>query len=540
MSSRFSDLWGTGPVVLFVLAFALIPVALLFATSLAAAGGWNGLVAVVEEPLNSASIANSLYQGGVSAALAVALGYPAGVFFGRYNWPGRSVLRSFLVVPFLLPSLVVVLGILDLFGPGGIVSSSLPALSAFGTGVPAIVAANLVFNVPIVALFTATACENTSAELEEAVASLGGSPARAYREVWGGPTWVGAAIGGLLTFLFSALSFAPPLLLCGPSCYTVEARIWSLDQVFLDPAAAGALAFVLVLFFLVPTVAYLALVGRLRALPGRRARPRRNLRRNDAIGLGLAVETIAVLAGVGVVIASVLYRAAVPTGGVSAGSAFAAFFAPSTTDRLGISGFGMIGNTLFYATVAAMIAVLLGIPAGYAIARRPRRAGGLGLLLFLPLLLSPVVLAFALASFWRPVLGGESTIWILVIVSQATLAIPFALQSVELPLARLGPSVRESAESLGASRWGAFLDADLPRVQDGLVTASLFAFALGLGEFTATYFLVTPQFTTLPVALYRLADARQFAVAGADAGLLLLLSLAVFLVLVMGGRRVEL
>ncbi len=534
------DAWSTGPVVAFVLAFALVPVAILFATAVREAGGWNAIGSILSSPLNAASINNSLVQGALSAVLAVALGYPAGIFFGRYSWPGRTVLRSLLIVPFLLPSLVVVLGILDLFGPGGLLLSSTPGLSFFGTGLPAIVAANLVFNIPIVILFTATGCESASVELEETVATLGGTPARAYREVWAGPTWVGAAVGGLLTFLFSALSFAPPLVLCGPRCYTVEARIWSLDQVFLDPTSAGVLALGLVLLFLLPTIAYLWLLSRLRTIPGRRppARPRVSAR--DPVAVGLAAETAAVALGVGAVLASVIYRALQPTGGGGAGGAYGALFSSATTARLGISAFGMIGNSLFFATVAAMIAVLLGIPAGYAIARRPSRAGGLGLLLFLPLLLSPVVLAFSLANFWRPLLGGESTIWFLVIVSQSILAIPFALQSIEIPLAGLSPSVREAAETLGATPWGAFLDADLPRVREGLTTAGLFAFAIGLGEFTATYFLVTPQYTTLPVALYRLADARQFAVADADAGLLLLLSLAVFLALVLGGRRVDL
>ena len=126
------------------------------------------------------------------------------------------------------------------------------------------------------------------------------------------------------------------------------------------------------------------------------------------------------------------------------------------------------------------------------------------------------------------------------IVSQAVLALPFALQTLTIPLSGLSASLRESAQSLGATRFGAFLDADLPRVRDGLITAGLLAFALGLGEFTATYFLVTPRFTTLPVALYGLSETRQLPLADAAAGLLLVLSLAVFLALSLGGRRVEL
>ncbi|MGD0249772.1 MAG: ABC transporter permease subunit [Thermoplasmata archaeon] len=527
------------PAVVFVLLFAVLPVVLLFATALGEAGGLAGIAAILNDPLNRAAVNNSLVQGALSAALAVALGYPAGVFFGRFRFPGRATVRSFLLVPFLLPSLVVVLGVLDLFGPSGILSSTLPGVAFFGAGLPAIVAANLVFNVPVVVLFTATGAESASVELEETVATLGGSPGRAYRDVWARPTWVGAAVGGLLTFLFSALSFAPPLLLCGSRCYTVEARIWSLDQILLEPTAAGVLALAMVLLFLVPTVVYLLLLGRLRALPGRRAMARPFSLR-DPVAIALAAETAVVLLGVLTVLAAVLYRTVAPVGGGPAGAAWSALFSSSTTARVGVSVYGMVANTLLFATAATVVAILFGIVLGYAVVGRPSRSRALGVLLFLPLLISPVVLAFALASFWRPLLGGATNVWILVIVSQAVLALPFALQSIEIPLSGLTPRAREAAQSLGAAPWNAFLDADLPRVRAGLATAGLFAFALGLGEFTATNFLVTAQFTTLPVALYRLADLRSFAVADAAAGLLLLLSLAVFAVLTVGGRRVEL
>jgi thiamine transport system permease protein len=533
--------WGAvAPILGFVLVFALIPVALLFAGSVESVGGVGGVVSALSDPLDRQAISNSLLQGGLSAALAVALGYPAGVFVGRYSWPGRGLVRSVLLVPFLLPSLVVVLGIEDLFGAQGLLSDPWPSVSVLGSGVPGIVLANLVFNVPLVVLLTATGCEVASRDLEETVATLGGTPGRAYRDAWGRPTWVGAAAGGLLTFLFAALSFAPPLLLCGARCYTVEARIWSLDQVLLDPGGAGVLALAMVALFLAPTLAYLALLRGLRPTTDRRAAgPRRVPRRNLTVAL-LAAESVGVLGGVATVLGAVLYRTVVPYGGGGAGAAWSTLFAPGTAARVGISIPGALVNTLLFAGAAAGIALLLVIPAAYSAGRHAGRGSGLGTLLFVPLLVSPIVLAFSLATFWRPVLGGEGTVWALVIVSQAVLALPFALQTLTIPLSGLSASVREAAQSLGATRFGAFLDADLPRVRDGLVTAGLFAFALGLGEFTATFFLVTPRFTTLPVALYGLANTRQLPVADAAAGLLLLLSLGVFLAISYGGRRVEL
>jgi thiamine transport system permease protein len=544
MKRSFREAAFLAPIALFVVLFALLPVALLFTSSLRDLGGLAGLGGLfsAHNPagiLNQRSVENSLLQGGVSALLAVALGYPAGVFLGRYSWPGRDFIRSLLLVPFLLPSLIVVLGIEDLFGAGGVFLAVAPGFAWLGAGVPAIVAANLVFNVPLIVLLTAAGCDTASPELEETVLSLGGTPARAYRDAWGPPTWVGAAAGGLLTFLFSALSFAPPLLLCGTRCYTVEARIWSLDQVLLAPSEAGLLALVMVALFLAPTLGYLVLVRRLSASTGRRAGTVRR-RRWSPITVTLAAETAVVVAAVVTILAAVLYRTLVPYGGHGVGAAWSALFSPATAARVGIGIPEATANTLLFAVGAAGITVLLAVPAAFAVLRRPGRGSGLALLLFVPLLLSPVVLALSLATFWRPVLGGEGSVWALIIVSQSVLALPFALQSLGIPLSRLTPAAREAAESLGASRFAAFLDADLPRVRDGLLTAGLFAFALGLGEFTATYFLVTPRSTTVPVALYGLLAARQLPAADAAGGLLVLLSLAVFLAISVGGRRVEL
>jgi thiamine transport system permease protein len=519
--------------------FALIPVVLLFAQGLlfGGLGGW--ISALTESSLNQQAFENSLEQGGISAVLAVAIGYPAGVFLGRYTWPGRSAVRAFLLVPFLLPSIVVVLGMLDLFGPSGALSSAVPALGVLGHGIPAIIAANLLFNVPIVILFTALGCESAPAELEETAVTLGAGPGRTYRDVWGPPSWLGAAAGGFLTFLFSAVAFATPLVLCGARCYTVEARIWYLDQYGFDPTGASLLALALFLFLVIPTVAYLALLHRLRSRSSSGRARSRILRVRTPVAYALAAETLALLGAIVVFLATVLYRSLTPAAGGTFGSPWSELFSPTATNLLGIPMLQVVGNTLFFAAVAATIVLLLGVVAGYALGARPRLSTGLSLYLFLPLLISPVLLAFSLAQFWRPVLGGESTVWILIIVSQSILALPFALQSLQIPLAGLSPSARDSARVLGAPSWIAYLDTDLPRVRPGLMTAGLFAFALGLGEFTATYFLVTPNFTTLSVAVYDLQGLRQFPLAEAAAGLLLVVSLAVFAAVHYGGRHAE-
>ncbi len=533
------ELVPLAPIAVFVALFALIPVGLLFASSLSAAGGLGGLGNLLALPLNQRSLANSLVQGGLSAVLAVAFGYPAGVFLGRYRWPGREVVRSLLLVPFLLPSLIVVLGVEDLFGAG-----RRPRRA-----------------VPFAGVLRARDSRDHRSELGLQRAPRRPSHRRRVRDRCSG---VRGDRGHARR-------------LAGPS---VPRRVGTVD---LDRGGRGGLADIPVLRALVrpsaPPLRGAVLHGRGPDLVPRSDPPLPVGRGGARLRHGRAVpgpDGRLPLPGPAVVPAlrAKGLRGAAPrlVGGDGRpgrrdrgrsrrgrGSAGGRDLSDVQSIRRGWTGLGLVclvrsgdgtatrdrdpaatANTLLFAVAAAGITVVLAVPAAYAVLRRPGRSYSLGLLLFVPLLLSPVVLALSLATFWRPLLGGEGSVWALVIVSQTVLALPFALQSLGIPLAGLSAAGREAAESLGAGRFSAFLDADLPRVRDGLVTASLFAFALGLGEFTATYFLVTPRFTTLPVALYGLIGTRQLPVADAAAGLLLLLSLVVFLALSIGGRRVEL
>ncbi|MCI4336646.1 MAG: ABC transporter permease subunit [Thermoplasmata archaeon] len=526
------------PVVAFVSLFALLPVAVLLASGVAASGGWSGAAAVWNDPLNRAALLNSLEQGGLSAAAAFTVGYPAGIFLGRFEWRGRTVSRSLLLVPFLLPTLVIVLAVQGVFGPGGYLAGPLPALRWFGSGIPGIVAVNSLFNAPIVILLTAVGIESSRSDLEDAALTLGASPARVYREVWGPPSLVGGLAGALLTFLFSALAFAAPILMCGARCYTLEARVWSLDTVLLQPVPASLLAGLMVGFLALPTVVYLSLVLRLRRRSGLvRRRPFSWSRPVPAL---LGVWTVAVIGALLIVLGSVLLRSVSPPAGQGLGfSGWSSLFSAHVNAELGVSAAAAIGNTLALAAAGALIALLLGAVSGFVIVTRPRWAELLRFVLFLPLLISPIVLSFSLAEFWRPLLGGESAAWLLILLSQATLALPFSLQSLYVALADLPASGRESARLLGASPWRAYLDVDLSGVGGAVVAAALFAFALCLGEFTATYFLATPAFTTLPVLLYDLESIRLTAAADAAAALLLLVSLAALMLVALGGRRVE-
>ena len=86
----------------------------------------------------------------------------------------------------------------------------------------------------------------------------------------------------------------------------------------------------------------------------------------------------------------------------------------------------------------------------------------------------------------------------------AGIAIPFVVRTMTPVLRSIDPRLREAAATLGASPARVWREVDLPiAARAGLVAAG-FAFAISLGEFGATVFIVRPTKPTLPVEIFRL------------------------------------
>jgi thiamine transport system permease protein len=543
---------GLAPAAVFVLIFALLPMAGILIVGILYAQGTTGITTVLFGPslghITQGVLRNSLLQGSASALLALAWGYPVGVFVGRHDFRGRSLLLSLLLVPFLLPVLVVVLGVQEVFGREGLLPSLVPGLGTLSSGLPAILTVNVFYNVSLVALFTVAGVEGAFLRLEEAVATLGGGPWRAFRDVWARPSVLGAAAGGLLTFLFSFLSFAPPLILGGYANWTVEDWIYSLfsQTGYLggSPGPAAQLSLWVVVLLLAPSAAYLLLVRNVRTLGlgGSNARPPRTIRWRDPLAWPFLAATAALLGFVALLLGTVMADSFIlPVGGWGTAN-WGTLFSARATATLGISTFSAVGNSLFFAFCVLAVVLFLGLAAGFARMRSPTAGAAVDLVSFVPLLISPIILALSLFAFYDGTLYSEGWVWVLIIGSQAALALPFGLQTLSLAFRTNPPGAREAASTLGATRWRAFLDTDVPAARPAIVTAALFAFAISLGEFTATNFLYFPPYATLPVELYVLGQARGFPTGATWAlgALLVLLSLGTFLVIREVGRRVRL
>ena len=153
------------------------------------------------------------------------------------------------------------------------------------------------------------------------------------------------------------------------------------------------------------------------------------------------------------------------------------------------------------ALVAVSIAVLLAMPAAFALARYPFRMRPLLLTFWmLPLSLPGVAIAVGMLKLLQvyliiPPFAGLVSIHVVVIL-------PFIITLLTTSAMTLDRSLEEAAASLGANKIRCFLLITLPGMAPGIFAAALVGFLMSFGEVTVTSFLTTARLTTLPVRIY--------------------------------------
>lgn len=207
--------------------------------------------------------------------------------------------------------------------------------------------------------------------------------------------------------------------------------------------------------------------------------------------------------------------------------------------------------TLHLAAVTTVILLLVGTPLAWWLARtRSRIKPAVEAVTALPLVLPPTVLGFYLllilspgapvGAFWVSVTGDALTFSFAgLVVASVLYSLPFAVQPLESAFESIGPAPIETAASLGASPFDAFVNVVVPMSVRGFVTAAVLTFTHTLGEFGVVLMVggnIPGETRVLSIAIYEHVETLQYGEAHVLAGGLLIFSFLV-LVLVYGINR---
>jgi spermidine/putrescine transport system permease protein len=159
-----------------------------------------------------------------------------------------------------------------------------------------------------------------------------------------------------------------------------------------------------------------------------------------------------------------------------------------------------IRNSLYVASVATCLTVVIGTAAAFALDRSefPGKTTFRRLIL-LPLALPGIITGISMLNLFR--LIGFNLSLETVILGHATALVAIVVTQVYARLQRFNRRLEEASSDLGANPWQTFFLVTLPNIRSAIIGSALLSFTLSFDEIPVTFFL-TGRDNTLPMYIY--------------------------------------
>ncbi len=471
-------------------------------------------------PSDWAAFRFTVVQATLSALLSVGLAIPVARALARRRFTGRRGLIAVLGAPFILPVIVAVLGLLEVFGRAGWISQALgilglPPVQIYG--LHGVVLAHVFFNLPLATRLILQGWQEIPGERFRLAAQLGLEGGAMLRLIeW---PMLRKVVPGALAVIFAICltSFAVALILGGgPRATTIELAIYQAFRFDFDLGRAALLSGIQIL--LTTFAALIAL--RLSRGDGFGSGFDRHVRRWD--GQSRIMRLLDTLFIILVTVFLLLPLVAIAVSGL-----------PGVA-KLPISVWWSAGTSLLIAAISTALVLAIALPMAVAIAiGRGRAVEVAG---FLGLAASPLVIGTGLFVLIRPFADPTALAVPVTAGVNALTVLPFALRI-------LVPRVRDILH--GQSRLALTLNVTgarfarlilLPRLRAQIGFAAGLAAALSIGDLGVITLFADPDIATLPLQIYRLMGAYRMEAAAGASLLLLVLSFGTFWLLDRGGR----
>lgn len=163
--------------------------------------------------------------------------------------------------------------------------------------------------------------------------------------------------------------------------------------------------------------------------------------------------------------------------------------------------------SLRIAFVSATCATILGLAAGYVLARAPSFFGRtlFGSLVIAPMVMPEVVMGISTLLLFvgaDQLLGGPGRGFFTIAIAHTTFSLAFVAVVVQARLSDFDRALEEAAMDLGATPFVTFLTVTLPLIAPALASGWLLAFTLSLDDLIMTQFVAGGDTQTLPMLVY--------------------------------------
>jgi iron(III) transport system permease protein len=466
---------------------------------------------------------NTFQFGAGVAVLACLFGVPLAWAISRTDMPAKGFVRLMVFGAFIIPPYLGAIGWILLAGPNagwlnkvwmGLTGAEHGIFNVYSmTGLIVVVA---VTSFPYVFVFTSSALDLVSTEMEDAANILGAGTLRTTLRVTL-PLVLPAIVGGLIiSFLEAIALFGAPALIALPARFqVVSTQLWQFFEypVRVEQAAAYAMPLLLItilMFWLQRRVlgrrGYTTVSGK----GGERRITQLGPWRWVMLGYALFVCAFARAWGRGF-----------------------------SLDNLTLNNFryilfeqtqaqNAIINTFVYSGITAFAAISLSLAIAYVVTRRlVPWSNVLAFLCMAPFVIPGIILAIGFYAAYAPpplALYGTATILIL---AYTTRFLPIAYTSSAAGIRSINPEMEEAVRILGGGRLTAIRRVLAPLLKRSLAGAWILVFIPATRELSSAIFLVGPNTRVISVMLFDLSEEGNFEVLSALGMILLAATLVI-------------
>ncbi len=512
---------------------------------------------VFKNPVYTEGLWNAFALGITSTVAAMGIALPLAMIGHRYLFPFKKSLSALILIPLVLPPFVGAVGVKQILGIQGALNAFLVKIGLVDAAMPVdwlgegrfwgVVIMNALHLYPILYMNIAASLSNIDPAMEQAAQNLGCPPWRRFLRITLPLTTPGIFAGGAIVFIWSFTELGVPLVFD----YTRVAPVQVYDGI--KDLGSNPFPYALVaIMLLVSTLVFLlskAVLGRSKL--GTAPRPKgKNIEVRPKGGKAwlctfffVGVFFIASLPHAGVVILSLAhdwYATVLPEVWTMA------HYEEALSHPLVVPS---IQNSLFYASMATLVDLILGVAIAWVIVRSTIRGRAfLDALVMLPLAVPGLVMAFGYLAlsqdgeaFYFLVQGAkENPTWLLV-VAYAVRRLPYVVRSAVAGLQQSNIALEEAARSLGATPARTLRRVSFPLLGANLIAGGILAFAFAMLEVSDSLILAQ-QSEHFPItkAIYSLISmlGNGYELASAlGVWAMLFLGISIIGAVVLGGKK---
>ncbi|HDM70840.1 MAG: iron ABC transporter permease [Thermotoga sp.] len=483
---------------------------------------------------NIRSAVNTLNLAVLTALFSTLVGSVLAWIIARTDIPGKSLLKTLVMVPYMIPPFIGAMGWMFLFGRAGYINKIWEHL--FGHRLfnihsfAGLVLVLSMYVYPPVFITVYTALVNMDASLEEAGRICGARLFRVMRSISLPLVLPSIMSGTLLVFAMSASNFGIPAIIGMPArIHVLTTRIMSYMATGTERGLSRAISLSVILIAIalggLMLNNYLVSKSKFTIISGKSTRP-------ADIKLGKFKPLVAVFVWIFVVFAVFL-----PMFSLALTSLWKAWGLPFKLSSFTLRNYYKVlfvdsdtkialKNSFIFAIISATFVTILGSLVAYFTVRwKGNLSRTMDMLATLPQAIPGTALAVAMILVWSGRFGLNlyNTMWIIIVAYTARYLF-FAVRTVAGAVKQIHVSLEEAGRSVGSKPLKVLKDITIPILKPALISSWALVFMPTFRELTISILLYGPTTKTIGVTIYGLQEGGEYQMASAFATIVLLIA----------------